>query len=230
MKIEELPSGSYRVRKQINKKNVSAIFDHYPNETEILLAFCEKGADNSYLKDKMTFYVAATQYINSKRNVLSPKTIREYIGQNDRLSEEFTSININDIDQFSIQKEINRLSEKLSPKTVKNYYAFITAVMGVFRPELIIRATLPQLIQKEPHIPSDDDVRVFLEYIKTERPKYYVLMVLAAYGLRRSEILAITDADLSGQTLHINKAKVIDENNEWVIKTDRKSTRLNSSH
>ena len=221
MNAELLPSGSYRVRKQINGKRETIIFDHYPTENEILIAFSEKLSDISKLRDDITFYVAGTLYINSKRNILSPKTIKEYIGQNNRLSKEFSSLNINNIDQVAIQTEINRLSEKVSPKTVKNYYTFITSVLHLFRPDLIIRATLPQLMQKEPYIPSDDEVKVFLNYIKTERPKYYVLMVLAAYGLRRSEILAITGDDLTGQILHITKAKVIDENNEWVIKTTK---------
>ena len=227
MNIEKLPSGSYRVRKQVNKKNITIVFDHCPTENEVLIAFSDKVKDLSVLSKNISFYVAATQYINFKRNVLSPKTVKEYIGQNERLSKDFTSLNINKIDQTAIQDEINRLSKKLSPKTVKNYYAFITAVMGAFRPNLIIKARLPQQVQKEPHIPSDDDVRAFLEYIKTERPKYYVLVVLAAYGLRRSEILAITDADLSGQTLHITKALVINDKNEWVIKTTKtaRSTR-----
>ena len=218
MNAEKLPSGSYRVRKQINGKRETITFDHNPTESEILIAFSERISDMSSLKDDMTFYVAGTMYINSKRNILSPKTIKEYVGQNDRLSKEFSSLNINSIDQLAIQAEINRLSEKVSPKTVKNYYAFITSVLHLFRPDMIVKATLPQQIQNEPYIPSDDDVRVFLDYIKTERPKYYVLVVLAAYGLRRSEILAITDVDLTGQTLHVTKAKVINENNEWVIK------------
>ena len=221
MKIEELPSGSFRVRKQVNKRNICMIFDHYPTDNEILIAFSEKVTDRTLSKDNISFYVAAKQYINLKKNVLSPKTVKEYIGQNDRLSKDFTSLNINKIDQLAIQEEINRLSEKLSPKSVKNYYAFITSVLHTFRPKLTIKATLPQLIQSEPYIPSDDDVKVFLDYIKNERPKYYPLVVLAAYGLRRSEILAITADDLTGNTLHITKAMVINDSNEWVIKTTK---------
>ena len=221
MKIEQLPSGSYRVRKQVNKQNITVIFDHYPTETEILLAISEHLKDTTLSKENMPFYVAAKQYINLKKNVLSPRTVKEYIGQADRLSQEFTSLNVNSIEQIDIQIEINRLAENLSPKSVKNYYAFITSVLHTYRPQMVINATLPQPAPKEPYIPTDDEVKRFLNYIKDKRPKYYVLVVLAAYGLRRSEILAITGEDVTGTTLHITKAKVLNENNEWVVKTTK---------
>jgi integrase len=126
-----------------------------------------------------------------------------------------------------IQAEINRLSADHSPKTVQNYHAFIVAVVKTFRPELIIRTTLPQKIKKEPYIPTDDEVKRFLSYMKEQRPKYYVMMMLGMYGLRRSEIMAITPEDLDGNTLKITKALVKDENKKWVIKSTKntKSTR-----
>ena len=221
MRIEKLPSGSYRVRKQVNKENITVVFDHYPSDNEVLIALSDKLKAGTLSQVSIPFCVAAKQYINLKRNVLSPRTVKEYIGQLDRLSDTFTLLNINKIGQIDIQNEVNRLAEKLSPKTVKNYHAFITAVLHTYRPELTIKTTLPQLVDNDPYIPSDEDVKKFFNYIKINRPKYYVLVVLGAYGLRRSEILAITGDDITGQTLHVNKAKVLNENNEWVIKTTK---------
>lgn len=220
MKIEELPSGSYRVRKQIKKQNIAVTFDHYPTDDEILIAFSEKInlKDIPVPKEILTFLVAANQYVNLKSNVLSPRTVREYLRTIDYLSPAFTALNINKIEQIDIQQEINRLSVNLAPKTVKNYHSFIASVIKTFRPDFVIRTTLPQCIISEPYIPTDNEVKLFLNYIKTERPRYYELVVLAAYGLRRSEILAITDEDLTGQTLHITKALVLNNDNEWVVK------------
>jgi integrase len=42
--------------------------------------------------------------------------------------------------------------------------------------------------------------------------------------MRRGEICAITAADLDGNMLKINKSKVLDENNTWVIKPMPKTT------
>lgn len=227
MSITELPSGSYRYRKQINGKHIDFTFDHYPTEKEILVAVAENFKDAAPIKtDNLPFEVAAIQYINLKRNVLSPATVREYGRCAGRLSDDFRNLNIYKVTQVDIQTEVNRLSLEHSPKTVRNYHGFIATVIKNFRPDFIIKTTLPQQIKNEPYIPSDDDVIRFLSYINEYRHSYYVLVVLAAYGLRRSEIMAITPEDLDGNTLSITKALVQDENKEWVIKTT-KTTRSN---
>ena len=221
MKIEKLPSGSYRVRKQINGKKIQLLFDHHPSDKEILLAM------NPYLdgtplpKEILIFSNAAKQYVERKRNVMSPRTIKEYLETPDRLSKEFSAKNIYEITEVDVQLEINRLAENKSPKTVKNYYTFINTVLKAFRSDFRCNVTLPKAEIKEPYIPNDEEVQKLLEYMKTERPRYYVLMVLACYGLRRSEIMAITSEDLNGNILHVTKAKVQNENREWVIKTTK---------
>ena len=222
MNTELLPSGSYRYRKRINGQDIRITFDHDPSETEVMLAVAEKLKDKPPVHhDVLPFVVAAKQYINLKRNVLSPKTIKEYSGCPDRLSKDFCAKDIYTMTQLDIQTEINRLAKDKSPKTVKNYHAFISSVITTFRSDFTIRTTLPKAIPKEPYIPTDDEVKRFITYIKEERPKYYPLVILAVCGLRRSEIMAITGADVEGTTLHITKAKVENENKEWVIKTTK---------
>ena len=223
MNIEQRPSGSYRVRKRINGKMIRITFDHYPDETEILLALGKHLDDTPAPKDLLIFANAAKQYVELKRNVLSPRTVKEYIETPKRLSDKFTSLNIYDITENDIQAEINRLAKDKSPKTVFNYYTFIKSVLNTFRPDFTFKPTLPEKQIVEPYIPSDDEVKRFLSYIKENRPKYYVLVILGAYGLRRSEIMAITADDLEGNILHITKAKVLDENNNWVIKPPKKA-------
>ena len=221
MKIEELPSGSYRVRKQINGKRHTAIFDHYPSEGEILLALGKNLDGTPAPKELLIFSNAAKQYVNLKWNVLSPKTRKEYLETPDRLSEEFTSKNIYEITAYDIQAEVNRLSVGRAPKTVENYHSFIRKVIQTFRTDFSWNITLPQADKKEPYIPNDKEVKSLLDYIKKERPDYYVCIVLGAFGLRRSEIMAVTSDDLDGTTLHITKAKVQDENKNWVIKVNK---------
>ena len=221
MKIEKLPSGSYRVRKQINGKMIRVTFDHYPTETEILLAFGDHLNDLPVSNDILLFGNAAKQYVEFRRNVISPRTVKEYLQMPDRLSKKFVSMNIYDITLNDVQAEVNRLAKTKSPKTVKNYCSFIRSVIKAYRKDFGGKITLPQQVIVEPYIPTDEEVIKFLTYIKEERPKYYVLVVLAAYSLRRSEIMAITADDLDGNILHVTKAKVQDENNKWVIKVNK---------
>ena len=224
--LEKLKSGSYRYRKQINGKTLRITFDHKPTENEILLALGKYLDDAPVPKETLIFSNAAKQYLEMRRNVLSPRTVKEYSELPDRLSEKFVTLNVYDITLVDVQAEINRLAEKKSPKTVKNYSSFITSVIKTFNHNFVGKVTLPQPVKNEPYIPTDEEIVRFLNYIKEERPKYYVLMVLGTYGLRRSEIMAITSEDLDGNILHITKAKVLDDDNNWVIKT----TKTTDSH
>ena len=50
---------------------------------------------------------------------------------------------------------------------------------------------------------------------------YEIPIILACYGLRRSEICALSVDDVDGDVLNIDKAKVQDENGKWVIKSTK---------
>lgn len=220
MKIEKLPSGSYRVRKMYKGQSYSVVFDYKPTQKEVMQAIAAE-LDRVQTKHKrMSFEIAAHEYIESKSNVISPSTEREYLGTLRRLSDTFKSANLHDITQSEIQKEINRLAKTLSPKTVRNYHGFISSVLSVYRPELKISTTLPQKLKSEPYIPSDKDVRTILE--SATGTMFEIPILLGCYGLRRSEICALDiNTDLEGNVLHINKAMVMDKEKKWVIKSTK---------
>ena len=69
----------------------------------------------------------------------------------------------------------------------------------MFRPELKMTTTLPQKIKKEPYIPSDDDIKRILK--DAEGSLYEIAVLLACYGLRRSEICALTPDDIEGNVI-----------------------------
>lgn len=219
MKIEKLPSGSYRVRKMYKGQTYTVTFDYKPTQKEVLKAISDELENETLRKVQMTFKEAAESYIELKQNVLSPTTIREYTRNTKRLSESFTSMRITDITALDVQKEINRIAKDKAPKTVRNYHGFISAVLGTFRPNLILHTTLPQKVKYEPYIPSDDDVKRILKDI--EGTMFEVAILLACYGLRRSEILALTLEDLNENTLTITKAKVENKDGDWITKTTK---------
>lgn len=219
MKIEKLPSGSYRIRKMYKGNTYTVVFDYKPTQKEAMRAMAAE-LDKVHVKSEtMTFRVAAQKYIDSKKNVLSPSTIRGYSGIIRQISDVFLGSNIYDITALDVQSEINRMAENCSPKTVRNHHGFISAVLGTFRPDLKLNTTLPQKLKTDPYIPSDDDVRRILEY--ANGTEFEIPIILACYGMRRSEICALTLDDLSGDILSITKAKVQNENLEWVIKTTK---------
>lgn len=220
MTVDQLPSGNYRVRYTLNGKRKSITLDHNPTQKELRRIESDLAEKvKTYSTNTMTFADAFSSYMEAKYNVLSPTTRRGYQTAFRRLSQGFVRLPINDIEQLTIQTEINRISSQLAPKTVKNTHGMISAVMAMFRPNLHLRTTLPQAQRKEFHIPTEEEVKLILEEVKGSR--YYVPFVLGVCGMRRSEICAALPEDIDGNFLHINKAKVQDENQNFVIKTTK---------
>lgn len=218
MNIEKLPSGKYRARMMFDGKRQSVYFDHKPTESEAILAFSKK-VDNLIDCEHITFEVAANEYCKLKKNVISPTTYREYANTCNRLSKSFISLYIDQITTLNIQHEINTLAKDKKPKTVKNYYNFIVSVIRMYREEFTPKIKLPEGAKSEPYIPTDSEVKLLFESAKTDsNGMFYIPIVLASYGMRRSEICALTPDDIKDNIVSINKAKVMNSDKEWIIK------------
>lgn len=229
MSISQLSNGSYRVRYTINGVHLSANFKHYPTDQEIKDKFTElivKKQNPVVPKRQNSFKECAEEYIRLKSDVLSVTTISGYKGILRRMTNEFKRTNLESIDSVSVQKEINICAANHSPKTVRNVNGFIRAVIGLFAPQTNISITLPQKHPYEPYIPVEADVKAILNYMKEHAPQYYLPLALASLGLRRSELLCITDNDVilddSGNyLLLITKGLVKDSEDNWQIKTTK---------
>lgn len=219
MKIEKLPSGSYRIRKMYKGKTYTVITDYKPTQKEAITLLSDKLKAAEQKDVHFTFQRAAESYVDMKRNVLSPRTVKEYSETAKRLPEWFLKLLVSDISQVEINRLVNELSRDKSPKTVRNYHGFITAVLGTFCPNLRINTTLPQKVKYEPYTPSREDVKRILGTVKDT--EYEIPITLACYGMRRSEICALKPEDIDGDIVHISKAKVQNENKEWVTKTTK---------
>lgn len=219
MKIEKLPSGSYRVRKMYKGKVYSVTFECKPTQKEAMIAISDLLESTTDKHASMTFSRAAEEYIESKRNVLSPSTIRGYRGIMRQFPEAFLEKNLYDITALDVQAEINRMAQDHSPKTVRNHHGFISSVLGTFRPNLKLSTTLPQKRKNEPYIPSAEDVRKILSYAKDTA--FEVPLILACYGMRRSEICALTVDDIDGDIVPITKGLVQDDHKQWIVKTTK---------
>lgn len=219
MNITKLKSGSYRIREMRDNKSYSVTVDHKPTKREAMQLIQDKVNQSVIDKANITFNTAAKLYIDSKKNVLSPSTIREYTGTLERLSSSFRDTRICEINQIHVQNEINTLASTRSPKTVRNYHGFISSVLSQNRPDLVLRTTLPQKQKKDIYIPTNDEVRQIIQH--SAGSEFEIPLMLACIGLRRSEICALTIDDLEGNVIHINKAMVMDVDKNWVIKTTK---------
>ena len=217
MKVEKRTDGSYRIRKMVDKKMHTFHFDHYPTEYDIYKAL--EHIIWAKDRDKCTMETYCNKYIDSKRNILSPSSIRTYDRHVNAMSTKFLNIPLFEVTQYDIQDEINRYSKKHAPKSVRNFHGFIASVIGFFRPELTLKTTLPQKIEKEKYTPSEDEIKAILEHARGTED--YIAFKLGTLGLRRSEVAALQMDDLTGNELHIHANMVY--NKGWIRKESPKT-------
>lgn len=218
MTIDKLPSGSYRIRHQIDGRRYTVTIPYKPTKKEAFQMIQDKINGVDVLRK--SFADCATEYISGKSHTLSPATIRGYESILRMMPEKLKMSEIGAITAWDVQTYMDKLTaEGKTPKTVRNYHGFISAVLATFAPETNLSTQLPQKAKNDEYTPSDDDVRQILDMSKGT--PYEIPLRLACYGLRRSEICALTPADLDGNRLTINKAKVLGKDREWYIKATK---------
>lgn len=228
MKIEKLKSGSYRIRKMYKGVSYSVVTDYKPTQREAIKLLDQEMDKAQTPKMHITFETAAYDYLEMERNIISPATIRGYASIIKNLSKGFTGKIITDITALEVQKEINQYSKGRSAKTVRNAHGFISAVLGAYAPNTQLNTTLPTYIKPKEYIPSDEDVRAILEASKGTR--YESALILATFGLRRSEICAIKMDDIGDGCIDINKALVQGDDGEWIVKQTKTSNGTRMIH
>lgn len=222
MNITKLASGNYRIRKTYKGTNYSLVVDYKPTKRESEELMNEYISKNSFITTDAkfkSFGSAIDQYIEIKRNVLSPSTLRGYKIIKNNIPDWFMNKKLSDINNQAVQKLINDYSADHAPKTVKNMFGLVSPVLTTFNENMKLKVTLPQLETKITYFPTDEDIKKIMDYVKGSR--YEAAFILASLGLRRSEIIAIDETCLSGNELTIYKAIVPNEDAKFVEKTTK---------
>ena len=95
--------------------------------------------------------------------------------------------------------------------------AFLSAVLGIYRPDFTLRTDLPNKVRPSIYVPTDKEVETLIKRVSGTQMEIPVL--LAAFGpMRRSEICALTSDQIDGNIVHVDRAIVLNENYQWVIK------------
>lgn len=217
MNITKLPSGSYRIRQMVGGQSYSVTVDHRPTQIEAMKIISNATAHVKKPTD-LTVVRACEAYIDAKKDIVSPSTIRGYKSLIRVISDSFGGMRINAVTGALFQSEVNRYAKGRKPKTVKNYANFLSGVFSFF--DLGLHSpTLPMAVKPKKYFPTSEDVNRILAEVKGTNLE--VFFRLAVFGLRRSEICALTVDDLSGNVLTINKAMVTDGDNQNVVKATK---------
>lgn len=144
-------------------------------------------------KEKMTVGQAIDKYIGMKENVLSPTTIRSYKSVRAHQMQEIMSIPISEITNEMIQICINREAIRLSPKSLRNVKGLLASALAVYRPDFVIRVTLPAKKNKIKDFPEISDILKMIKDTEIELPCLLAIWL----SLRMSEIRGIRYSDIS---------------------------------
>ncbi|MBO5853101.1 MAG: site-specific integrase [Bacteroidales bacterium] len=213
-KATKLPSGKWRCRAfsytdAQGKKHYESFTASTKKEAEALAAKFSVTKEREERSD-LNFKQAMDFYIEMKEPVLSPSTIRGYDNMRKVLEADYDHLcrmNVTSIKKNDLQRVINDISGKKSPKTVRNYNGFIMAVIKQQRDGFDVNLTLPQKQRPELHIPTDAEIKLLLKAI--EGTTLEIPVLLAAFGLmRRGEICAASIEDIDGTRIHIKHSLV----------------------
>jgi len=125
-KAKKLPSGSWRVQvfhyKDVDgKRHYMSFTASTKREAEFLAAQWAATGKTEPQHEDITLYEAITRYINSKRNVLSPSTLRGYEGMQRNYFKTIGRAQLKSLDNTTLQIWISDLSKHLSSQNCAQY-------------------------------------------------------------------------------------------------------------
>ena len=222
MNARKLPSGRWQSKVYIGtvdgkKQFVSITAD---SKKECLIKAAAIKTDDA-VTSKLTVNQAVTQYVAAKRGVLSPATVAGYLAkQRQYIScEPIGSVQIPALTTQKVQTWISGLAKKVSRKTIKNTFTVFLSSVRMFSPAADFRVTFPQGERYDGYVPSTEEVLQVLSTAKKTNTDMYRACLLASFGtMRRGEIVCLTADDIHGNTIHISRDMVKDENKQWVVK------------
>lgn len=217
-KAKKLKSGNWRCKANytINGEHKSKSFTAATKKEAEYLAqlFLNTNDFSSDSYSQLTLREAYERYIKSKECVLSPSTIAGYERMKKNNFSFIMNIKISEITKEQVQTAVSEMSANHSPKTVRNAFGLLHAVVKAYYSKLDLSdIRLPARQKVDVYIPTEQDVQKLLdvcdEYIR-------VPVLLASQGsLRRGEICALTSDDFTDFGVNINKSVV--EDNKGVV-------------
>ena len=224
-KAVKLPSGQWRARSQVyvnGKRTTKSFTAPTKKEAEFLAAQFDFSEKEEKKPQAMTVGSAIDSYIEARSAVLSPATVRVYKQTRSCYFAQIENKRLSDLRSEDVQRHVNCIAQKHSPKTVRNVYALLTSALRVYHPNMVLHVDLPKRIHNEIEIPEKDEVMRLLNAAQGTELENAILLA-AGYGMRRGEICALlySDIDLKRSQICVNKSYAKNDQNEWVIKAPK---------
>lgn len=221
-KAKQLPSGSWFCRIRVNGQDISIT---RPTEKEVVaeaMAIKAGVIEAQKAPKKKTLTKAIDEYIEVRRNILSPSTIRGYRAiQKNRFSPMMQK-DIFEVTQDQWQRAVNQEAKRVTAKTLTNAWRFVASVIAETTGQHIT-VRLPQIIPAERPWLTPEQIPDFVAAVKGDKAEIPALLALSS--LRRSEIIGLrwADVDLKNGVLMVNGSAVPNENHKIIYKRETKN-------
>jgi len=227
-RITRLPSGAWHCQLRLQDSDGKARSVSITDEDYAVVEAKARAVKAGVLEQEprsrspLTLDKAMENYIEERRNILSPSTLRGYSTIRRTRFQAYKSKKLDSFTEQLCRRMVNAEARLCSPKTLKNAWGFVSAVL---RAELGVTYTvpLPQQIPAAPRFLTYDQILTFCAAVK-DRP-VEIPALLALHSLRRSEILALTwdRIDLEKDLITVAGAAVLGEDHRLVQKKTTKN-------
>ncbi len=232
---KKLPSGSWRVqvyagKDAAGKRQYLSFTRPTKKEAEYeALQFQIRHKEISRDMTAMTVAEAMDRYLSIKSEVLSPSTLRAYDALRRTHLQGLMDVRLNRLTPAMVQEAINQetkpyvdfrgIKRTPSPKSVRNIYGLLTAVLSEYYPDLRLNTTLPQKRVVEQTILEPEQIGTLLRAVEGSEIELPVLLAVWLC-MRSSEITGLTwdCIDFERKTIAVKQALVRGKNNTWVQK------------
>lgn len=172
----------------------------------------------------LTVSEAVEAYIAGRESILSPNTVKDYRITQKYHMKTIQRYKLENLDNKILQIWVNELSQKLSPKSVKNCYTLIASVLASEMPQKRIKVSMPKIIHADMQMPSESDIRAVRAAVRGTDLEVPVELAVCCC-MRRGEIAA-----LLAHKEHIHRDSVtvrynmIKSGNDWICKDPKTPT------
>ena len=221
-KARQLPSGAWFCRVRIDGQDISITRDTQKEAVAEAMAVKAGIKEAAHKPRKKTLTQAIDSYIDARRNVLSPATIRGYRTIQNNRFQNMMHRDIFDVTPEQWQRAVNLEAKTVTAKTLTNSWRFLASVIAETTGQRL-NVRLPQIIPAQRPWLTPEQIPIFVDAVKGDKAEIPALLALSS--LRRSEIVGLrwSDVDLANGILTVNGSAVPDENHKIVYKRETKN-------
>lgn len=222
-KARQLPSGAWFCRVRIDGQDIAITRDTEKEAVAEAMAVKAGIKDAAKKPKRKTLTQAIDEYIDARRNIISPSTIRGYKIIQDNRFQTMMKKDVFLVTQDQWQRAVNAEARLVNAKTLTNSWRFVSSVIHESTGKAI-SVQLPQIVRNERPWLTPEQIPIFVQAVKGTNIEIPALLALSS--LRCSELLDLKweNVDLKKSIITISGSAVHDEDGKLIHKKENKNS------